>query len=189
MKLILIFLLTTTMWAKEATMSNKELVLGGGCFWCLEAVFEEIPGVKNVVSGYMGGDESSANYVAVSTGQTEHAEVVRISFDPNITNMEKLLNVFWMIHDPTTLNRQGADVGPQYRSIIFVNSQEQMEIAQNSLSSAQKNLSKPIVTQIVPVVKFYMAEEYHQNYYKNNPNQGYCQVVIAPKIKKLRSLL
>ncbi|NLC27876.1 MAG: peptide-methionine (S)-S-oxide reductase, partial [Campylobacteraceae bacterium] len=100
MKLILIFLLTTTMWAKEATMSNKELVLGGGCFWCLEAVFEEIPGVKNVVSGYMGGDESSANYVAVSTGQTEHAEVVRISFDPNITNMEKLLNVFWMIHDP-----------------------------------------------------------------------------------------
>ncbi|NLC28197.1 MAG: peptide-methionine (S)-S-oxide reductase, partial [Campylobacteraceae bacterium] len=94
-----------------------------------------------------------------------------------------------MIHDPTTLNRQGADVGPQYRSIIFVNSQEQMEIAQNSLSSAQKNLSKPIVTQIVPVVKFYMAEEYHQNYYKNNPNQGYCQVVIAPKIKKLRSLL
>lgn len=167
-------------------MTTQVATLGGGCFWCLEAVYEETKGVSNVVSGYMGGDEKSANYNAVSSGQTQHAEVVQIHFDPTVISYEALLDIFWTIHDPTTLNRQGADVGPQYRSIIFTHDKTQEDIARKSLAKAQNKFVGTIVTQITPSIEFYPAEDYHQDYYANNPNQGYCQVVIAPKLKKFR---
>lgn len=167
-------------------MPTQVATLGGGCFWCLEAVYEETKGVTKVISGYMGGESDGANYKSVSSGRTQHAEVVQIHFDPSITTYEALLDIFWTIHDPTTLNRQGADVGPQYRSVIFTHDDEQNKIAKASLAQAQKKFVGTIVTQITPAMPFYEAEDYHQDYYKNNPNQGYCQVVIAPKLKKFR---
>jgi len=167
-------------------MPTQIATLGGGCFWCLEAVYEETKGVTNVLSGYMGDDESLAEYKIVSSGRTQHAEVVQVHFDPSLTSYEVLLDIFWTIHDPTTLNRQGADVGPQYRSVIFTHNDEQEKIAKASLDKAQKKFVGTIVTQITPAMPFYEAEDYHQDYYKNNPNQGYCRVVIAPKLKKFR---
>jgi peptide-methionine (S)-S-oxide reductase len=162
--------------------------LGGGCFWCLEAVYDELNGVTDVVSGYAGGQDPNPNYKQVCTGMTGHAEVVQIQFDPAVISYQDILNVFFSIHDPTTLNRQGADVGTQYRSVIFYHSTEQQHIAEQTAAALNKARlwDQPIVTEIVPAPTFYPAEDYHQEYFKNNPTQGYCRVVIAPKVAKFR---
>jgi peptide-methionine (S)-S-oxide reductase len=166
----------------------KKATFGAGCFWCVEAVFEEIKGVQSVVAGYAGGHVQNPTYREVSSGKTGHAEVARITFDPSVVTFEQLLEVFWHTHNPTTKNRQGADVGPQYRSVIFYHSDEQKEVAEASLRKTDKSglWDDPIVTEIEPVNNYSEAENYHQNYYKNNPNAGYCTVVIAPKLKKFR---
>lgn len=162
---------------------------GGGCFWCMEAEFQRVPGVVSVASGFAGGHTDNPTYEEVCEGNTGHAEVTQIEFDPQKISYEKLLKFFWDAHDPTTLNQQGADVGTQYRSIILYNSDAQKESAIKSKAEAQKNFNSPIVTEIVPLKKFYKAENYHQNYYNNNPNQGYCQVVIRPKLNKFEKKL
>jgi peptide-methionine (S)-S-oxide reductase len=174
----------------SATSTNQtELaVLGGGCFWCLEAVFERLPGVKSVTSGYAGGHTPNPTYEAVCSHTTGHAEVIQIEFDPALISYEKLLDWFWEAHDPTTLNRQGADVGSQYRSIILYANEAQRVAAEKSKAAAQKNFSQPIVTEIVPLARFYPAERHHQDFYRNNPNHGYCRVVIRPKLEKLEKL-
>ncbi len=161
--------------------------LGGGCFWCPEPIFDELVGVEEVVVGY-SGDEKEASYQEVCTGLTRHAEVIQVTFDPEVISFEKLLKIFFTIHDPTTLNRQGADVGPQYRSVIFYHNEEQKAIAESVLAEikSEKIWDKPIVTEISPLISFFEAEAYHQKYYENNPNQGYCRVVIAPKVAKFR---
>jgi peptide-methionine (S)-S-oxide reductase len=159
---------------------------GGGCFWCTEAAFELVEGVKDVVSGYAGGHTENPTYKDVCTGQTGHAEVIRIEFDPRQVSYERLLELFWVVHDPTSLNRQGADIGTQYRSIIQYHSEAQKTAAEKSKAGAGREFSRPIVTEIAPVTKFYAAEAYHQDYFRLNPTQGYCQAVIAPKIKKLK---
>ncbi len=159
--------------------------LGGGCFWCMEAVFERLPGVISVTSGFAGGTTDNPTYEQVCTETTGHAEVTEIEFDPAKISYEQLLHVFWQAHDPTTLNRQGADEGTSYRSIILYRSEKQKLIAEKSKLEAQGNFRNPIVTEIVPLKKFYEAEDYHQKYYDNNSNAGYCQVVIAPKLEKL----
>jgi peptide-methionine (S)-S-oxide reductase len=159
--------------------------LGGGCFWCMEAVFERLPGVISVTSGFAGGTTENPTYREVCTETTGHAEVTEIVFDPARISYSKLLDVYWQAHDPTTLNRQGADEGTSYRSIILYRDEKQKHEAEKSKLEAQKNFKSPIVTEIVPLKKFYPAEDYHQEYYDNNPHQGYCQVVIAPKLHKL----
>jgi len=166
----------------------KKATFGAGCFWCVEAVFEEIKGVQSVVAGYAGGHVKNPTYREVSSGKTGHAEVARITFDPSVVTFEQLLEVFWHTHNPTTKNRQGADVGPQYRSVIFYHSDEQKEVAEASLYKTDKSglWDEPIVTEIEPISNYSKAENYHQNYYENNPNAGYCTVVIAPKLKKFR---
>ena len=158
---------------------------GGGCFWCLEPFFETRPGVVAVVSGYAGGSVRNPTYEEICTGDTGHAEIVRIEFDPAKTSYAELLVDFWKIHDPTTLNRQGADVGTQYRSVIFTVDEAQRIAAEQARTAAQARFKNPIVTEIVPLKKFYEAEAYHQDYYRRNPNQGYCRAVITPKLKKL----
>lgn len=162
--------------------------LGGGCFWCLEAVFERVPGVLKVTSGYAGGTVDNPTYEEVCEGKTGHAEVVQIEFNPKQISYEQLLEVFWRAHDPTTLNRQGPDVGTQYRSIILYGSEAQRRAAGKSRAelSAAGTYKSPIVTEIVPLVKFYRAEAYHQDYYRNNPHAPYCTFVIAPKLKELQ---
>ena len=168
---------------------GKEVVtLGGGCFWCIEAIFEELNGVVQVESGYSGGRVDDPTYEQVCTGATGHAEVVQVTFDPKIISLKEVLEVFFTVHDPTTLNRQGADVGTQYRSVIFYRSQEQKAIAERVIQEIQraKLWGAPIVTEIVPFKAFYKAEDYHQEYYKKNPGQAYCRIVIEPKIKKFR---
>jgi peptide-methionine (S)-S-oxide reductase len=162
--------------------------LAGGCFWCLEAVFDEVKGVKSVESGYAGGHVENPSYKAVCTGMTGHAEVVRITFDPDIVSYRDLLNVFFGIHDPTTLNRQGADVGTQYRSAIFYHDEEQKKIAEEVIAEleARKIFDRPIVTTLEKMDKFYVAEDYHQEYFANNPYQPYCMAVVAPKVSKFR---
>lgn len=171
--------------ASDMNTNKTELAtLGGGCFWCLEACFELLPGVKSVTSGYAAGTKEDPSYQEVCSGTTGHAEVVQIEFDPAVTSYEKLLDLFWQIHDPTTLNRQGHDVGTQYRSIILYENDAQKAAAEKSMKEAQKELSRPIVTQIEPLKKFYPAEDYHQDYFRNNPNQGYCQMVVRPKVQK-----
>lgn len=166
----------------------EKATFGAGCFWCVEAVFEEVRGVKSVVAGYAGGDVNNPTYRQVSTGNTGHAEVARIVFDPALVSYEQLLEVFWHTHDPTTLNRQGADVGTQYRSVIFYHNEEQKNIAEQSLQKTDASglWANPIVTEIEPISNYSEAENYHQDYYANNPNAGYCSVVIAPKLKKFR---
>ncbi|MGD1087712.1 MAG: peptide-methionine (S)-S-oxide reductase MsrA [Verrucomicrobiota bacterium] len=159
--------------------------LGGGCFWCMEAVFERVPGVISVTSGFAGGHTDNPTYQEVCTETTGHAEVTEIKFDPAKISYAKLLEVFWQAHDPTTLNRQGADEGTSYRSIILYRNEKQKLIAEKSMLEAQENFKHPIVTEIVPFTKFYQAEDYHQEYYDNNSNAPYCQVVIAPKLEKL----
>lgn len=158
---------------------------GGGCFWCMEAVFERLPGVISVTSGYAGGHTENPTYKDVCTGMTGHAEITQIDFDPAKISYAQLLNVFWQAHDPTTLNRQGADEGTQYRSIILYRDEKQKLEAEKSKLEAQKDFHHPIVTEIVPLKKFYPAEDYHQQYYDENSNAPYCQIVIAPKLHKL----
>jgi peptide-methionine (S)-S-oxide reductase len=162
---------------------------GGGCFWCLETVFERLRGVERVESGYAGGNAANPTYQQVCTGTTGHAEVVRITFDPAIVSFRELLDVFFATHDPTTRNRQGADVGTQYRSVIFYHSPEQKQAADERIAAlnAEGVWANPIVTEVVPFTAFYRAEDYHQNYYRQNPTQGYCQAVISPKVAKLRN--
>ncbi len=159
-------------------------VLAGGCFWCLEAVFELVPGVVDVVSGYTGGEASRPSYEFVSTGQSGHAEAVRIAFDPAKVNYGRLLDYFWKIHDPTTLNRQGYDVGTQYRSAIFYVNEGQRAAAEASIDAQRPLWSDPIVTQLLPAGDFWIAEEYHQDFFRRNPDYGYCTAVIAPKVEK-----
>jgi peptide-methionine (S)-S-oxide reductase len=166
----------------------ENATLGGGCFWCLEAVFEQLRGVEKVESGYAGGTVPNPTYKQVCTGATGHAEVVQITFDPQAITFKELLEVFFTIHDPTTLNRQGADVGTQYRSAIFYHSPEQRQTAEQVIQAIQaaKIWDDPIVTEVTPLTDFYKAEDYHQEYFRHNPNQGYCRAVIAPKVAKFR---
>ncbi len=162
--------------------------LGGGCFWCLEAVFEQLRGVSKVESGYMGGETPNPTYKLVCTGETGHAEVVRVSFDPTAISYREILECFFAFHNPTTLNRQGADVGTQYRSVIFYHSDEQKQTAEAVIAdlTAENVWHRPIVTEIAPAETFYKAEEYHQGYFRTNPYQPYCMAVVAPKVEKLR---
>ena len=162
--------------------------LAGGCFWCLEAVFDDIKGVHGVESGYAGGHVDNPTYKQVCNGDTGHAEVIQLHFDPNIISYKDLLSVFFAVHDPTTLNRQGNDVGTQYRSAIFHHNDEQKQIAKELIEelNSQKILDNPIVTQVAPLDTFYMAEDYHQEYFARNPQQPYCQAVVAPKVSKFR---
>jgi peptide-methionine (S)-S-oxide reductase len=163
--------------------------LAGGCFWCLEAVYEELRGVEKVESGYSGGAVPDPTYRQVCTGSTGHAEVVQVTFDPEVVSYREILEVFFTIHDPTTLNRQGADVGTQYRSVIFYHDEEQRRVAAEVISEleAEGLWNDPIVTEVTPFGAYYRAEDYHQGYYRNNEYQPYCQVVIAPKVAKFRS--
>lgn len=158
--------------------------LAGGCFWCLEAAYTRVPGVAEVVSGYMGGRRENPSYEEVCAGDTGHAETVRVGFDPARISFEDILELFWKIHDPTTLDRQGADIGDQYRSAIFYVDDAQRATAEDSLRSAQGRFSEPIVTEILPAPRFWPAEEYHQHYFELHPSAGYCRAVIAPKLRK-----
>lgn len=162
--------------------------LGAGCFWCVEAVFESLKGVESVISGYTGGATENPNYDSICTGKTGHAEVIQIKFKPSVISFDTILERFWDAHDPTTLNRQGADVGTQYRSAIFYHSESQQKTAINSKENAQASFNEKIVTEIVPAQKFYSAEGYHQNFYQNNQTHPYCQFVIRPKLQKLGTL-
>ena len=170
-------------------MTTQVATLAGGCFWCLEAVFEQLRGVTKVMSGYSGGHVANPSYEAVCTGMTGHAEVTQVTFDPDQISFRDLLGVFFTIHDPTTLDRQGGDVGSQYRSAIFYHDDEQRRAAEDVVREleAEHVFDDPIVTRIEPLEAFYPAEEYHREYYRRNPSQGYCRAVIAPKVAKLRS--
>ena len=167
----------------------ESIVLGGGCFWCTEAAFQMLPGVLAVESGYAAGEDPAPNYQTVCLGKTGHAEVVRVSFDPAKVTLEAVLELFWRIHDPTTLNRQGADVGTQYRSIILTTDDDQRALAEASREAAKRGWGDGIVTTIEPLTQFFPAEAYHQDYFHRNPDQGYCQMVIRPKIDKVRAML
>ena len=177
--------LTVTLQADPEPMKTETATLGGGCFWCVEAVYERLPGIISVVSGYAGGQTENPTYEEIGTGKTGHAEVVQIEYDPAKISYEKIIDLFWDAHDPTTLNRQGADTGPQYRSIILTENDDQMRIANESKTRAQTKSKSPIVTEIVPLTKFYPAEDYHQDFYRENPMHPYNQAVIRPKLKKL----
>ncbi len=174
--------------ARDSPAAQEVATLGGGCFWCLEAVFEQLRGVGMVESGYAGGSVAQPNYRQVCSGNTGHAEVVQITFDPAVISFREILDVFFAIHDPTTLNRQGADVGTQYRSAIFYHTQEQREIAEREIAelNAARIWDAPIVTEVVPLRAFYRAEDYHQEYFRQNPGQPYCQAVVSPKVAKFR---
>lgn len=172
-------------------MSQQEVaILAGGCFWCLEAAFADLKGVERVESGYAGGSVPDPSYEAVCTGSTGHAEVVQLTFDPDVISFEDLLHVFFTIHDPTTLNQQGGDVGSQYRSAVFYHSARQKADVERVIAelTAGKVWDDPIVTEVKPLDTFYPAEEYHRDYYRRNPNQGYCRAVIAPKVAKVRKV-
>ncbi len=184
------FVLLPTAMNADPALTNlvpklQSATFGGGCFWCAEAVFQRIPGVKSVTSGFAGGTTENPSYADVCTGQTGHAEVIQIQFDPSVISYEKLLEVFWEAHDATTLNRQGPDAGTQYRSIILYTDEAQKRAAEKSKAEAAHEFSSPIVTQIVPLTKFYSAEAYHQDYYNQHTHQTYCQFVIRPKLQKL----
>jgi peptide-methionine (S)-S-oxide reductase len=168
-------------------MAATELAtLGGGCFWCLEAVYQELNGVQQVESGYTGGQVPNPSYEQICDGTTGHAEVVKIEFDPAIVSYRQVLEIFFTIHDPTTLNRQGNDVGTQYRSVIYYHSPQQQDCAKHVVAEMANVWDAPIVTQLLPVETWYKAEDYHQNYFRNNPLQGYCAFVVAPKVAKFR---
>jgi peptide-methionine (S)-S-oxide reductase len=173
----------------DSTNHLEVATMGGGCFWCTEAMFLMLPGGKSVRSGYAGGTKENPTYKEVCTGNTGHAEVIQIKYDPKVVSYEKLLETFWQAHDPTTLNRQGPDSGTQYRSIILYSSEAQQAAAEKSKAEAQKHFSQRIVTEIVPLKKFYPAEDYHQDYYRQNPNQPYCRAVIRPKVEKFEKKL
>ena len=171
-------------------MSNKIEIatLGAGCFWCVETVYNELKGVIKATSGYMGGHVSEPTYKMVCTGETGHAEVVQVTYDPDIISYNDILNIFWSVHNPTTLNRQGNDIGTQYRSAIFYHNEEQKAIAEKSIKEVATNLyDDPIVTEITKATDFWAAEDYHQGYFKQNPNQSYCSMVVGPKVSKFRS--
>ncbi|MFZ6720876.1 peptide-methionine (S)-S-oxide reductase MsrA [Undibacterium sp. Ji49W] len=170
------------------TTSTEFATLGGGCFWCTEAVFQQIRGVSKVESGYAGGSVHQPSYEQICTGRTGHAEVVRLTFDPAVVSYHDLLQIFFTIHDPTTLNRQGNDAGTQYRSVIFFHDEQQQATARQVVADMAKVWDDPIVTEISPAPVFYLAEAYHQNYYRQNPQQGYCSFVVAPKVAKARKL-
>ena len=195
--LIIIILIATSMFGQKTeknkmkTESNLEtIVIGGGCYWCVEAVYENLMGVKSVVSGFSGGTVNNPTYDEVSSGRTGAAEVVQITYDANSTDLDEIFKVFFTVHDPTTLNRQGADIGTQYRSVIFYKNEKQKLAAQTIINALKKGkvYKSPIVTTLEPFSRFYKAEEYHQNYYENNKNQPYCQMVIQPKIKKFEKV-
>ncbi len=172
---------------KTSATKTQLATFGGGCFWCMEAVFQTVDGVKSSTSGYAGGIAVNPTYEEVCTGTTGHAEVIQIEFDPARISYEKLLELFWKAHDPTTLNRQGHDHGTQYRSIILFHNEAQKLAAEKSKRAAQAKLANPIVTQIVPLVKFYRAEDYHQDYFRKHPDAAYCRAVIQPKLDKLKN--
>jgi peptide-methionine (S)-S-oxide reductase len=186
---------TNSVTRKNENMNQQQDILqtatfGSGCFWCSEAIFDRIEGVKSVTSGYAGGTVPNPTYKQVCTGTTGHAEVIQLTFDPKEVSYDELLKIFWKTHDPTTLNKQGADVGTQYRSVIFYHNEEQKKKAESYKEELTKAgiWSDPIVTQIVPFTNFYPAEDYHQEYYANNPNQGYCNLVITPKVEKFEKV-
>ena len=193
-KLFLVCILTTSsLFAQGQTpkQSNLEsITLAGGCYWCVEAVYENLIGVQSVISGYAGGKNTNPTYEDVSTGRSGYAEVVKITYDKNVTNLDEIFKVFFTVHDPTTLNRQGADVGTQYRSAIFYKNEAQKKSAQTIINAMKKAkiYDSPIVTTLEPLTTFYKAEDYHQNYYANNKNQPYCQMVIQPKMEKFEKL-
>ena len=174
--------------AQPSPSGREVATLAGGCFWCLEAVYDQVQGVESVESGYVGGTVDNPTYEAVCSGQTGHAEAVRITFDPKAISYKNLLEIFFVIHDPTTLNRQGNDVGTQYRSAIFYHSPEQRQIAESVIANitGQQLYERPIVTEVVPAASWYEAEAYHQEYFVRNPLQGYCQFVVGPKVAKFR---
>ena len=181
----------TSLDEKNVDTANMEIAtFGTGCFWCTEAVLESLDGVKKVVSGYSGGHDPKPNYEAVCTGNTGHAECVEVVYDPKVISYANLLEAFFRSHDPTSLNRQGNDVGTQYRSVIFYHNEEQKSLAEKTKSELDKSgaYAKPIVTEITKAVKFFPAEDYHQNYFANNPDQGYCAFVIAPKLDKFKKV-
>jgi peptide-methionine (S)-S-oxide reductase len=180
--------ITQKQFNKYTNNKMEVATLGGGCFWCIEAVFLELNGVNSVVSGYAGGSVENPTYKAVCSGNTGHAEVCQITFDPSIISFEEILEVFFTVHDPTTLNRQGNDIGTQYRSVIFYHSEEQKKIAEKVIKAFtdKKIYPNPIVTEISEFKKFYAAEDYHQNYYNNNSDQPYCAYVVGPKVAKFR---
>jgi peptide-methionine (S)-S-oxide reductase len=167
-------------------MATETATLGGGCFWCLEAVYQELNGVQHVESGYTGGHVPDPSYEKVCEGTTGHAEVVRVTFDPAVIGYREILEIFFTIHDPTTLNRQGNDVGTQYRSVIYFHSPEQKETARHVIAEMANVWDAPIVTELSPAGTYYKAEDYHQNYFRRNPLQGYCAFVVAPKLAKFR---
>lgn len=169
-----------------AESKTESLVLGGGCFWCTEAAYELLPGVKGVVSGYAGGDEPNPTYEQVCAHATGHAEVIRIDYDSATVSLDEVLDYFWNIHDPTQVGGQGNDMGPQYRSIILYANDAQKAAAEKARAKAAETFRDPITTEIVPLKKFWPAEDYHQDYFRKNPHQGYCAAVIAPKIRKLK---
>jgi len=190
-----LLLVTTTLAANAAATDARDattetLTLGGGCFWCIEAVFDELKGVSSVESGYAGGRVANPSYTQVSEGRTGHAEVVQITFDPRVVSRDVILQVFFTIHDPTTLNRQGNDVGEQYRSVAFYRNAEQKTAIEKAIADAAASgaWSGPIVTQVMPFKQFYKAEDYHQEYFKLHGTEPYCQLVIAPKVAKFRKL-
>lgn len=185
---ILLLSLSTLNFAQKMDNKLEEATFGAGCFWCVEAIYELVEGVVHVESGYSGGHIENPSYKEVTTGKTGHAEVARVIFNPEIISYTELLEVLWHTHNPTTLNRQGNDIGPMYRSVIFYHSEEQKRIAEASLKKTDASglWDDPIVTTIEPLQNYYVAENYHQNYFENNPNAGYCSYVIAPKVAKFK---
>ena len=176
--------------SKKSNSNLETITLGGGCYWCIEAVFENLVGVKTVVSGFSGGKVANPTYEQVCTGTTGHAEVVQVTFDKNLTNLDEVLKVFFTVHDPTTLNRQGADTGTQYRSVIFYRNEAQKKTSQDIINelNAAKAYKSPVVTQVAPFTKFYEAEDYPQDYYAFNKNKPYCRMVIQPKLEKFEKI-
>ncbi|RYJ36622.1 MULTISPECIES: peptide-methionine (S)-S-oxide reductase MsrA [Flavobacterium] len=188
--LICLFALSLNGISQNKKANLETITLGGGCYWCVEAVYENLDGVKSVVSGFSGGKTVNPTYEEVCTGETGHAEVVQITYDKTVTDINEIFKVFFTVHDPTTLNRQGADVGTQYRSVIFYKNEEQKKAAQSIIAELNKAkvYDSPIVTKVEPFKVFYKAEDYHQNYYANNKNQPYCKMVIQPKIEKFEKV-
>jgi peptide-methionine (S)-S-oxide reductase len=180
-----LFVSTHDSHAESEPMKTEKATLGGGCFWCVEAVYERLPGILSVTSGYAGGQTENPTYEQIGTGKTGHAEVVQIEYDPAKISYQKIIDLFWDAHDPTTLNRQGADVGTQYRSIILTANDDEARIAKESRDRAQGEFKSPIVTEIIPLEKFYPAEDYHQDFYRENPMHPYNLAVIRPKLQKL----
>jgi peptide-methionine (S)-S-oxide reductase len=185
---VTLFFVSLSLFAQESgkVVHMEQATFGGGCFWCVEAIYERLPGVQSVISGYAGGTKPNPTYEEVCTGKTGHAEVAQITYDPTKISYAQLLQMFWRAHDPTTLNRQVADVGTQYRSVIFYHNDRQRVEAEKSRAEAKEAFDDPIVTEIQPLKEFYPAENYHQDYYRNHANAPYCSFIIKPKLKKLK---